>query len=415
MRKKILALVALLVIISITTFSGCIDESGSTQEDYEPNLESKTNVIDANNQFAMDLYSKYSSVGGNIFFSPYSISSALSMTYEGARGETAEEMQQVLHLPDDKEKIRSDFSSFYSELNKANKPYKLTTANALWAQTDYPFLEEYFGTVEEYYDGKVENLDFRSDTENSRITINDWVENKTEGKIKDLIPYDMLTDSTRLVLTNTIYFKANWSNQFETSETREQDFKLDSGETVVVEMMHNTDFYNYGKTGGLQILEMPYKGDDISMLVLLPKGGIIPGEGSLNKLEDSFGTDKLDDLKDDMSGEIVQVSLPKFNFETKYFMKDDLEEMGMSTAFKYPKADFTGMSPTDELYIDDVIHQTFVKVNEAGTEAAAATAVVGEMGISRPKTFTADHPFIFIIQERDTGAILFLGRVSDPS
>ncbi|MDY6966588.1 MAG: serpin family protein, partial [Halobacteriota archaeon] len=169
MKKSIVALITILLITSITVFSGCVDDGKTTQDNFEAPPASKTNVIDANNQFALDLYSKYSSTEGNIFFSPYSISSALTMTYEGARGETAEEMQQVLHLPDDKEKIRSDFVSIYSKLNKENKPYNLTTANALWAQEDYPFLDDYFSTVEEYYGGKATNLDFRSDTENSRI------------------------------------------------------------------------------------------------------------------------------------------------------------------------------------------------------------------------------------------------------
>ncbi|MDY6959791.1 MAG: serpin family protein, partial [Halobacteriota archaeon] len=282
---------------------------------------------------------------------------------------------------------------------------------------DYPFLDDYFSTVEEYYGGKATNLDFRSDTENSRITINDWVEEKTDGRIKDLIPPGILKPSTRLVLTNTIYFKANWSSQFDTELTREQDFKLDSGGKVKVEMMHKTDSFNYGETGDLQILEMPYKGNDLSMLILLPKEGILSKGGDIDELEDSFSLENIDDWKENMNWELVEVSLPKFKFETKYFMKDDLKEMGMPTAFKYPEADFTGMSPTDELAIDKVIHQTFIEVNEAGTEAAAATAMMNAMGISLsgPKTFTADHPFIFIIQEKETGTILFLGRVSDPS
>jgi len=370
-------------------------------------------VVEANNLFAADLYDKYKSEEENLFFSPYSISSALSMTYEGAKGKTAEEMQVVLHLPDDKNQIRSDFKNLYNDLNKADKTYKLTTANALWAQEDYPFVDEYFNVVDEYYDGKVTNLDFKTDTENSRVTINNWVEDKTNDKIQDLIPAGMLSPATRLVLTNAIYFKANWSNQFDAEDTRDGKFKLSSGQDVDAKLMHKTSNYNYGETGDIQILEMDYLDNDLSMIIILPK------DDKLNKVENDFSKDKLKDWKNDMETEKVRVTLPKFKFETKYFMAKDLKEMGMPTAFKYPDADFTGMSLTDELYIDEVIHQTFVEVAEYGTEAAAATAVIMRLGSAspteEPKIFTADHPFIFIIQQKDTGNILFMGRMSNPS
>lgn len=370
-------------------------------------------VIEANEQFAFDLYAKYKSEEGNLFFSPYSISSALAMTYEGAKGKTAEEMQAVLHLPDDQERIRADFASINNELNKADKAYELTTANALWAQEDYPFVEDYFNVVAEYYGGQVTNLDFTTDTEKSRVTINNWVEDKTNDKIKDLIPEGVLTPMTRLVLTNAIYFKADWDSQFEAKDTRDGPFQLDSGQSVTAPMMRQTNDYNYGETGNLQILEMDYRGDDLSMLIILPK------DGYLNQVEDAFNQNKLSDWKSGMGTEEVRVILPKFTFETKYFMAKDLQEMGMPTAFIYPGADFTGMSPTGELYIDEVIHQTFVEVAEYGTEAAAATAVVMEAGGVRatdePKIFNADHPFIFIIQQKDSGNILFMGRLSDPT
>ena len=370
-------------------------------------------VVEANNLFATDLYDKYKSKDGNLFFSPYSISSALSMTYEGAKGKTAEEMQVVLHLPDDKNQIRSDFKNLYNDLNKADKTYKLTTANALWAQKEYPFVDDYFNVVDEYYTGKVTNLDFKTDTENSRVTINNWVEDKTNDKIKDLIPKGMINTMTRLVLTNAIYFKANWSSQFDAEDTWDGKFKLSSGESVDARMMYQTSNYNYGETSNLQILEMDYLGNDLSMLIILPK------ENNLAQIENSFSVEKLEDWKDDMQTEKVRVTLPKFKFETKYLMAEDLIEMGMPTAFKYPDADFTGMSPTDELFISQVIHQTFIEVAEYGTEAAAATAVIMEEGAApeqeQPKIFRADHPFMFIIQQKDSGNILFMGRMSDPS
>jgi len=369
------------------------------------------NVVEANNLLALDLYNKYKSKEGNLFFSPYSISSALAMTYEGAKGQTAEEMQAVLYLPDDKDKIHSDFVSIYNELNKADKSYKLNAANALWAQEDYPFVDEYFNVVDEYYDGKVTNLDFKTDAENSRVTINNWVEDKTNDKIKDLIPKGLIGSLTRLVLTNAIYFKANWSNQFDAEETTDGKFKLGSGEFVDSRMMHQTNNYNYGETNNLQILEMDYLGDDLSMIIILPK------DNKLNQVENDFSKEKLEDWKKDMQTEKVRVTLPKFKFETKYFMAEDLKEMGMPTAFTWPGADFSGMDGTKMLFISQVIHQTFIEVAEYGTEAAAATAVgMKAIGIpsEQPLLFRADHPFIFIIQQKDSGNILFMGRVEEP-
>jgi serpin B len=373
-------------------------------------------VVEANNQFALDLYQKYRSKEGNLMFSPYSISSALAMTYEGAKGQTAEEMQRVLHLPGDSVVRRSEYSGIYDWLNKANKPYKLSTANALWAQKDYPFESDFFGIVEKYYGGKVTNLDFRSDTENSRKTINKWVEDKTYERIQDLIPEGFLTPTTRLVLTNALYFNASWLSQFEAGETDDQDFKTASGTSVKARMMHMTAYYNYSETGALQILEKPYLGDDISMLIILPKNN------NIGSLENAISTANLAGWKKNMKLEYVKLSLPKYKYENKYFMAKDLKEMGMPTAFSR-QADFSRMSEAEELYIDDVIHQTFIEVSETGTEAAAATAVVmrptgASPGIRIPpipKIFNADHPFIFVIQERESGNILFMGRVTDPS
>lgn len=370
----------------------------------------KNNVVDANSQFATDLYARYSAKDGNIFFSPYSISSALAMTYEGAKGATADEMQAVLHLPDDKNVIRSGFSLIDSELNKADKLYSLSVANALWGQNDYPFVPEYISIVEQNYGGKLTNLDFKTDTENSRVTINRWVEDKTNDRIKDLISKGVIDVMTRLVLTNAIYFKANWSSQFEEYLTRDGEFTLGSGSKTTAKMMHQTAYYNYGETDSLQMLEMPYRGNDLSMLIILPKAN------SFEKI--MLNKDNLNIWKSSMKSERVQVSMPKFKFETKYMMAEDLAAMGMPTAFRPGVADFAGMSPTGELFISRVIHQTFIEVAEYGTEAAAATAVVvGATGMppqEQPKEFNADHPFLFIIQQKASGNILFMGRLNDP-
>ena len=395
--------------------SDWVKQPTPTADDTEATPEKVNAVVNANNQFAFELYSKYKdeSREDNIFFSPYSISTALAMTYEGARGKTSGEMQSVFHFPADNDVRRPAFAKIYNEINKKEKgkQYKLHTANALWAQKDCQFTNEYFGTTEKYYRGKVTNLDFRSEPEPSRITINNWVEDQTNDKIKDLIPPGGICPLTRLVLTNAIYFKGTWVLQFDKNKTREADFGVSPTKTVKVEMMSLTGEkakFNYAETAHLQILEMPYEGEELSMIVLLPK------EDTLDKLEQSLTVEKLNEWRGMLQKERVDVYMPKFKFETKYFMAQDLAEMGMPSAFT-GEADFSGMTGKRDLYISQVIHQAFVEVNEEGTEAAAATAVIMERGVVMSKVFRADHPFIFIIQQKDTGNILFLGKVVDPA
>jgi len=372
-------------------------------------------VVNANNQLAFELYSQFNeeSKDSNIFFSPYSISIALTMTYEGAKGQTAEEMQSVLHIPEDANVRRPNFARIFNEINKKEKKYKLSTANALWAQKDYSFLKEYTNNVEKYYGGKLTNLDFTRESEKSRQIINKWVEDQTNNKIKDLIPQGVLNAYTRLVLTNAIYFKGTWVKQFDEKDTKEEDFRIDSSNTVKVPMMRligDGVKFNYVETDEIQILEMPYHGEDLSMLIILPKGN------NFANIEKSITLEKLSEWKNMLNEQRVDIFIPRFKFKTKYFMAKALSDMGMPTAFG-STADFSGMDGTRDLFIQNVIHQAFVEVNEEGTEAAAATGVV--MGITsvgpRIPIFRADHPFIFIIQERETGNILFLGRVSDPS
>ena len=387
--------------------------------------EAINNVVTANNQFAFDLYSQYKSQDGNLFFSPYSISTALAMTYEGARGQTAEEMQAVFHFPQDNSTRRLGFAGVYNETNKKDKEYNLSTANALWAQKDYKFLDAYFNLTATYYGGNVSNLDFVADTENSRVTINKWVEGQTNDKIRDIIPPGAINELTRLVITNAVYFKAKWYIPF-LNDTTDQDFRVTPTKTVKVKMMSlNGDYvktfdgesvplrFNYAETNETQILELPYQGDDVSMLILLPKGDNLQG------LEQSLTADKLDELKAMLSEtELAGVYMPRFKFETKYFMVDTLKNMGIEKAFDPNEADFSGMDGTKNLYISNVIHQAFIEVNETGTEAAAATVVIMTMTAmpATPKpVFRADHPFIFIIQQRDTGNILFIGRVTSPT
>ncbi|HEX7320958.1 MAG TPA: serpin family protein [bacterium] len=371
-------------------------------------------VVDASNQFAFELYRKFNerSKDENIFYSPFSITVALTMAYEGARGQTAKEMQKVLHIPETADLRRIIFAKIINEINKKDRKYKLSTANALWAQMDYKFLAEYLYTIDKYYGGKAANLDFERHCEESRDTINSWVEDQTNGKIKDLIPPGKIDASTKLVLTNAIYFKGTWVMQFDKKRTREGDFETSPVQKVMVPMMRltggNTEL-KYAETEDVQILEMPYEGKDLSMVIILPRGK------RLDEIEKSITLKKWSEWRSMLREKSVDVYIPKFKFDAKYYMNEFLKKMGMRSSFG-EHADFSGMDGTQMLYIENVIHQAFVEVNEEGTEAAAATEVTMDY-ISDEifEEFNANHPFIFAIQERNTGNILFLGRVSDPS
>jgi len=372
-------------------------------------------IVDANNEFALDLYRELRDSDGNMFYSPWSILSALAMTYEGARGPTAEEMREVLHLPEDEEVRRGSFKKIQDGINREDKEYELYTANALWPQQDYPFLDSYIDTIRTYYGGDVTALDYVSETEKSRQTINSWIEEKTNDKIKDLIPPGAVNALTRMVLTNAIYFKGTWVMEFDEEDTREENFHVSSEETVTAQMMRLTGDdarFNYAEDEDVQVLELPYDGEEVSMLVILPR------ENDLEDLEESLSAEDINQWRSDLQEQEVRVYLPKFRLETKYFLPQVLKNLNMVDAFDSEVADFSGMDGTTDLFISNVIHQAFVEVNEEGTEAAAATAVmVGITSVQEPtyKTFRADHPFIFLIQETETGNILFMGRVTDPS
>lgn len=403
MRKVLLVMLVLVFLVGCQNDTPNVDDTLATLEGVEK-------IVYANNQFAFDLYNEVNS-DENVFFSPYSITTALAMTYEGARGTTAEEMQSVFRFPEDDIERRSSYASLFNEINSGSKDYKLHTANSLWGQKDYPFLQDYLDVVKNYYGGEINSLDFASDPDGSTKIINDWVEEKTNGKIKDII--DGLDPLTRLVLANAIYFKGEWVKQFDKSKTKDDNFYITNDEIVQVPMMQLTGEeaeFKYAENNDLQLLEMPYEGDKLSMLILLPKD-------DLNDIEKILSADQLNEWKSLMYKQRVDVYMPKFTFESKYYLANNLINMGMPTAFG-SNADFSGMDGTDMLFIGKVIHQAFVDVNEEGTEAAAATVVVMELKAALPEEpviFRADHPFIFIIQDKDNGNILFLGKVVNPS
>ncbi|MCD6575559.1 MAG: serpin family protein [Nanoarchaeota archaeon] len=411
MDKKVLAGIALLFLV-VFVF-GCINQPQHNEviklNDTGWTQSSVASIAKSNNEFAIDLYLKYASNFNdeNVFFSPYSVSSAFAMVYEGADGKTAGEIKDVFHFPENRSELRVSFAHIYNILNSENENYTLKTANALWAQKDYPFSQEYFDTIKNYYGGKVTNVDFINKSEEARRMINSWVESQTNDKIKDLIPPNVLTPDTRLVLTNAIYFKGNWTHPFDKDSTHEETFQSPKG-NISVDMMYVKADFNYYENDEVQVLELPYEGENLSMVVFLPKG-------DLSDFENNLSLEKIENLTQQMSKKEVSVYLPKFKFETKYFMVDDLKEMGMPTAFS-ANADFTGMSKRGGLFIQNVIHQAYIDVNEEGTEAAAATGiVVGVTGIIEPTIFKADHPFMFVILEENTGEMLFVGRVMSPN
>jgi len=379
-----------------------LDDSGATVSSVEA-------TVDACNGFAFDLYGRYSVDEGNILFSPYSISTALSMTYEGARGETAEEMEAVFGFLEDPSERLPSVARIYNTLNEEGREYALHTVNALWIQQDYPVLEDYVDAIVGYYGGDVNALDFVAEPDESRVTINEWVEERTNDRIKDLFPSGSIDADVRLVLTNAIYFKGDWLYEFDEEATSEEEFHVTPTTSVEVDMMSLRDDFNYAETDELQLLELSYTGEDVSMLILLPK------RGHMGDVEAQLSAERLGEWVDMMEGAAVNVYLPRFTFETKYFMMEDLAEMGMPTAFT-DAADFSGMTGNRELFIDKVIHQAYIEVNEEGTEAAAATGVSMRLSAAMPgEVFRADHPFIFLIRDMDTGVILFMGRMTDPS
>ena len=369
-------------------------------------------VVKGNNAFALDIYNKLKHTEGNLFFSPYSISTALAMTYAGARNNTAEQMAQTLNFTLAPDRLHPAFASIQKQLNAVKKKgnIQLSIANTLWPQKGYPFLQDYLALTEKYYGVSITPLDYKNAPEASRKEINTWVEKKTENKITELIQKGILDELTRLVLVNAIYFKGNWMQQFRKSRTADAPFWLSPGKSVQVPMMRQNKKFRYKETDNLQILELPYIGNDLSMTVLLPKK--ING---LPELENNLTAENVNKWTNGLINMGLRIFLPKFKMTSQFKLKDTLKSMGMVDAFNDTKADFSGMDGKKQwLYIGAVIHKAFIDVNEEGSEAAAATAVVMKTRSavrSEPPVFRADHPFVFLIRDNVSGSILFLGRV----
>ncbi|KAF5908475.1 leukocyte elastase inhibitor-like [Clarias magur] len=375
----------------------------------------------ANSAFALDLYRAISAENpnGNLFISPLSISAALSMVYLGARGGTAEEMAKVLSfssVPD----VHTHFKTLSSAINSPKDSYILRLANRLYGEKTFNFLSEYVDSTQKLYQAEMQAVDFIGSSEESRKLINHWVEEKTEGKIKDILQPGTITAITRLALVNAIYFMGKWKHVFKTRDTSEMPFKINQNETKPVQMMYQMRKFLYNQIAEykLQVLDLPYLDEELSMVVLLPEESV-DGSDPLQKLESELTVDKLTEWtnpeKMDRWTDVV-VHLPKFKLEEQYSLKDVLSKMGMSSLFQAGAADLTGMSRQEDLFVSSVIHKAFVAVNEEGTEAAAATTVlmVGSCMILQQYYFTADHPFLFFIRHNPTKSILFFGKFRGP-
>jgi len=420
----------LVLAVVITTAADCraLDKTTANEKT------DKQLIVAGNNKFALELYAKLCSEEGNLFFSPYSISTALAMAHAGARGQTEAQMAKVLHFPTrsggswpdpnqklnyseqvrNRQRFHSAFGVIIKDLNARGKKggYELTVANALWGQKGYGIVTNFIRVVLDYYGGECKQVDFIKATETARKTINTWVEKETNDKIKNLIQKGVLDSMTRLVLTNAIYFKGNWARQFKKDRTKDAPFTLANGKKVDVGMMNQTAEFNYMETESFQGLELPYVDDELSMIILLPKEF-----DGLDEFEKTLTVENLSKWMDELHNREVRVSVPKFKMTSQFALTSVLKSMGMIDAFSV-NADFSGMNGRRDLFISAVIHKAYVDVNEEGTEAAAATAVTMKLtsvGPTRIPVFQADHPFLFVIRDNHSGSILFIGRVMNPN
>jgi serpin B len=376
-----------------------------------PTRAEKKAVADGNSRFALELYGKLRGKEGNLFFSPYSVSTALAMTSAGARGKTLDEMTAVLHLPEQK-KLHPALGALIEEANSGGKRkgYQLSVANALWGQRGRAFEPAFLGLNRRHYGAGFQQVDFQRNPEGARQTINAWVEKQTQEKIKDLIKPGVLDNMTRLVLTNAVYFKGDWSRPFPKAGTQNGPFHVAPGSSVNVPMMTQDERLGYTEDAAVQVLGLPYKGNDLDMVLILPKA-----PNGLAAVESTLTPEKLQGWLSGLRGRKVQATVPRFKLINDFDLRTTLIEMGIRDAFG-KDADFSGIDGTRELMLGAVLHKAFVEVNEQGTVAAAATAVEVRLKACLPNQtiFRADHPFLFLIRDFRSGSILFVGRVTDP-
>lgn len=367
-------------------------------------------VVQANNQFAVDMYKEVSSSNtttDNVFFSPYSLSTAVAMLYAGAQGDTQAQIQNTFHYPAPLI-LNANSAALYNRLNASNADYDITTANDLWLKNGLQPKQRYVDTVTRYYGGKVTNLDFANRPEPARQTINNTIAKHTNQMIPELLASGSITRDTAAVLTNAIYFKGEWQEPFRLNMEAQPFYNLD-GSTTQTKMMMKDKKFDYMEDAQIQMVSLPYKGDDLSMLVVVPKS---KNASALRQLTANLSADKIDSWTSKLQSKQTAVTMPKFKLSEDYQMKPLLSKMGMPIAFS-GRADFSGFSDTMPLTVDSIVHKAVVEVDEKGTKAAAGTgAVIMPTSISYGAAITADHPFMFMIKDNKTDAILFLGQVN---
>jgi len=367
-------------------------------------------VVDGNNAFALDVYDQVRVEGENLFLSPFSISAALGMTYAGAGGETATEMHDVLHVGLADDAFHGNFGALIQDLGGEHegRGYELSVANKLFGQEGTPWVADFLAVTSDDYAAPLEDMDFIGDPEGSRMAINAWVAEMTRDKIEELLKEGLITSDTRLVLTNAIYFEADWATQFDPDDTVDGTFTTEGGAEVTVPLMSLSGEFELGGDDEVSVIRLPYQDDEVSMI------GILPHDlDGLADVEASLTPEVLDGWLAEMWEVETEVVLPSFEMRSEIDLGETLIDLGMPSAFDCSVADLSGISE-QPLCLAAVVHEAYVKVDEEGTEAAAATAVVA-VPTSMPPSFVADHPFLFLIRDDLTGSILFMGRVADPS
>jgi len=422
MKQLVLRLSMALIIVGLTV--GCAGvgvgtHSALAQSDKQHLKPDATNVeiaeqVAGNTAFAFDLYQMLrEKQDGNLFYSPYSISLALAMTYAGARGETEQQMAATMHYLLPQARLHPALNALEAALSinadgEDKDAFQLHIANAIWGQKGYEFLPAFLDTLAENYGAGLRTVDFIKETEAARQTINKWVSDQTEEKIQNLIPPGILDPSTCLVLTNAIYFNGKWVRPFNPNQTHDAPFTLLDGKTVDVPMMTQTAGFKYAEGDGYQAVELPYRDSDMAMLLVLPESG------RFAEIEGTFSAESIAIITEALAQQQMQLSAPKFAFESEFSLSETLYEMGMPAAFT--GADFSGMTGNRELFISEVLHKAFVAVDEECTEAAAVTGVIVKESIAVPQALLMklDRPFLFLIRDNSTGTILFVGRVLNP-
>jgi serpin B len=376
-------------------------------------------LVAGNTAFALDLYHTLHEPDANLFISPFSISSALAMAYAGARNETSRQMESTLRFPFPDMRLHEAFKSLNARIGfdpdrgigAGENDFRLLISNSLWGQEGHRFLDGYLDLLKKSYGTELRKVDFIRNSGEARKAVNDWVSGKTEGKIPEILPSGGISPQTRLVLVNAVYFRNAWRKTFFRESTREEPFTLVDGRRITVPMMKKIDMFSYAEGNDFQAVEIPYRFGKTSMVVLLPK------PGRFASFERSLDSPRLASILTELgkhSSEIA-LQLPRFRIAPQPFsLRNVLETLGIRQAFS-AGADFSGMDGQKGLFVSDVFHRTFIRVDESGTEAAASTAVAVARGIPNIQVeFTADRPFIFLIRDGNTGTILFLGRVMNP-